>query len=53
MHENVLYVVLNFDLFRNFHHIYDNEMMLLLLLLVKMVVQQNIFEYENYIVCQW
>jgi len=52
MHENVLYVVLNFDLFQNFHYIYDNEMMLLLLLLVKMVVQQNIFEYENYIVCQ-
>jgi len=50
MHENVLYVVLNFDLFQNFHHICDNEMMLLLL--VKMVVQQNIFEYENYIVCQ-
>jgi hypothetical protein len=45
MDENVLYVILNFDLFRNFHHIYDNEMMLL-------EEQQNISEYENYIVYQ-
>jgi hypothetical protein len=48
MDENVLNVILNFDLFQNFLHIFDNEMMLL----VVVVGQQNIYEYENYIVYQ-
>jgi hypothetical protein len=51
MDENVLNVILNFDLFQNFLHISNNEMMVwLLLLAVVVVVQQNIYEYENYIV---